>query len=97
VVVLVPIAVGAPAVLVLVPPAMLLPPATLARFVQLATLVIRLPAVASMFLDSLVEFMVGVRDPALTPVNVFGMNSRRCAEEKHCAQNRAGKDRRGCA
>jgi hypothetical protein len=43
-----------------------------------------------------VEFMVGVRDPALTPVDVVGVKSWRCAEEKHCAQDGAGKDRRGC-
>lgn len=96
VVALVPVVLGAPAMLVFIPPAMLLAPATLASFVQLVALVICLPAVASVSLDSLVEFMVGVRDPALTPVDVFGVKSRRRAEEKHCAQDRAGKDRRSC-
>jgi hypothetical protein len=71
VVVLVPIVFGAPAVLVFVPPAMLLAPATLASFVQFATLVIGLPAMAAMFLDGLVEFMVGVSDSTLTAVDVF--------------------------
>jgi hypothetical protein len=96
VVALVPVVLGAPAMLVFIPPAMLLAPAMLARFVQLAPLMIRLPAVASMSLDGLVEFMVGVRDPALTPVDVFGVKSRRCSEEKHCAQDRAEKDGRCC-
>ena len=89
VVVLVPIVLGAPAVLVFIPPAMLLAPATLASFVQFATLVIGLPAVAAMFLDGLVEFVVGVSDSTLTAVDVFGVKPRRCAEEKDCAQERA--------
>ena len=93
---LVPVVFGAPAVLVFIPPAMLLAPATLARFVKFTALVLCLAAVTSMFLDGLVEFMVGARDPALTPVDVFGVKSRRCAEEKHCGQDRAGNDRQGC-
>jgi hypothetical protein len=86
---LVPVVLGAPAVVVFVPPAMLLAPATLARFVKFAALVLRLAAVASMFLDGLVEFVVRMRDPALTAVDVFGVKPRRCAEEKDCAQERA--------
>ena len=88
-VVLVPIAVGVPAAVVLIPPAMLLAPAALARLVQFTALVICLLAVVSMFLDRLVEFMLRVSDPALTPVDVFGVKSGRCAEEKNCAQDRA--------
>ena len=79
---LVPVVLGAPAVLVLIPPAMLLAPATLARFVKFTTLVICLAAVASMFLDGLVEFVIRMRDPALTAVDVFGVKPRRSAEEK---------------
>ena len=97
VVVFVPVAVGAPPVLVFIPPAMLLAPATLPRFLQFVTLVTCLVAVASMFLDRLMEFMFRVRDPTLTVVDVFGMNSGRCAEEKDCGQDRAGNERRCCA
>ena len=86
---LVPIAVGVPAVVVFIPPAMLLAPAALSRIVQFTPLLICLLAVASMFLDCLVEFMLGVSDPALTPVDVFGVKSWRCAEEKDGAQDRA--------
>lgn len=86
---LVPIVVGVPAVVVFIPPAMLLAPATLSRFVQFTALAICLLAVASMFLDCLVEFMLRVGDPALTPVDVFGVKSWRWAEEKDCAQERA--------
>lgn len=89
VVVLVPIAVGAPAVLVFIPPAMLLTPATLSGFMQFATLVICLFAVASMFLDGLVEFMLGVSDATLAAVDVLSMKARQCGEEKDCCQDRA--------
>jgi hypothetical protein len=70
---LVPVALGVPAVLVLVPPALAFSPAALAGFVEFAALVICLATVVSMFLDGLVEFVVGVGDPALTSVEVFGM------------------------
>ncbi len=88
-VVLVPIAVGTPAVLVFIPPAMLLTPATLSGFMQFATLVICLFAVASMFLDGLVEFMLGVSDATLAAVDVLSMKTRQCGEEKDCCQDRA--------
>jgi hypothetical protein len=64
-----------PAVLAFVPPLVTFPPATLPRLVQFMTLVICLPAVASMPLDSLMEFVFRVSDPALTPVVGFCMKS----------------------
>jgi hypothetical protein len=73
VVVLVPVALGAPAALVFIPPAVPFGPAVLAGFVQFAALVTCLVTVASVFFDGLVEFMVGVGDPALASVDVFGM------------------------
>ena len=85
VVVLVPVAICAPAVFVFIPPPMLLAPATLPRIVQFTTFVICLVAVASMFLDCLVEFMLGVSDPALTPVLIFSLQAGRCsAKQKRC-------------
>ncbi len=87
VVVLVPIVFGAPAVLVFVPPAMLLAPATLASFVQFATLVIGLPAMATMFLDGLVEFMVGMSDSTLTAVDVFRVKPWHSGEKHSCGEN----------
>ena len=89
VVVLVPIVLGAPAVLVFIPPAMLLAPATLASFVQFATLVIGLPAVAAMFLDGLVEFMVGVSDSTLTAVDVFPVQPWCSGKRQSCGQDRS--------
>jgi hypothetical protein len=76
VVVVVPVAFGAPAVFVLIPPAVPLAPAAFSRVAQFTALVICLPAVATMSLDGLVEFMLGVRDPALAAVNVFCVKSR---------------------
>jgi hypothetical protein len=76
VVVFVPIALGVPAVFVFIPPAMLLAPATLARCVQLAALVIGLAAIASMMFDGFVEFMFLVGDVALAAVDVLGVKSR---------------------
>jgi len=85
VVVLVPVTIRAPAVFVFIPPPMLLTPATLPRIVQFTTLVICLVAVASVFLDCLVEFMLGVNDPALTSVLVFCLQAGRCgAKHKRC-------------
>jgi hypothetical protein len=82
VVVLVPVAVNAPAVLVFIPPAMLFTPATLASGMQFATLVICLAAAAPMSLDGVVEFMLGVSDSALAAVNVLCVKPRRRGEEQ---------------
>jgi len=87
VVVLVPIVFGAPAVLVFVPPAMLLPPATLSGFVQFTTLVIGLPAMATVSLDGLVEFMLGVSYSTLTAVDVFCVKPWHSGEKHGCHQD----------
>src|ERR1700687_830980 len=89
VVVLVPIAFRAPAVLVLVPPAMLLTPATLARGVQFTTLVIGLAAVPSVPLDGLVEIMLSMRNSPLAAFNVFCVHAWRYGEEQGCGKERA--------
>jgi len=89
VIVLVPIAVFVPAVLVFVPPLMPLTPATFSRILQLTTLVICLVAVASVSLDCLVEFMFRVNDSALTPVEVF------CVESWHCCKKQSRRQQ-GC-
>jgi hypothetical protein len=86
VVVLVPIAVRVPAVFVFIPPPVALTPAPLPSLVQFTALVVCLSAVASMFLDGLVEFMIGMSDPALTPVVVFGVKSRHCGESQYHRQ-----------
>jgi hypothetical protein len=96
-IVLVPITIGVPAVLVLVPPAVLVAPATFSRLMQSAALVIGLRAVASMPFDGAVEFMVGVNDSTLTAVDILGVKAWRCAEEYNCAQDCAGEYGYRCA
>jgi hypothetical protein len=87
VVVLVPIMFLVPAAVVFLPPLMPFMPAMLPRFVQLTTLVICLSAVASMFLDCLVEFMFCVSDPALTSVEVFCLKARHCRAKHNRCEN----------
>jgi hypothetical protein len=83
VVVLVPVAVGVPAVFVFIPPAVALPPATLTHCVQFTAFVIGLSAVASVPPDGLVEFMVGVSDATLTAVDVLSVKRRhRCEKQE---------------
>ena len=71
VIVLVPIALRVPPVLVLIPPLVPLPPAALACFTQLAPLVIRLSAVASMVLNRFMEFVLRVLNAPLASLGVL--------------------------
>ena len=75
-VVLVPITFLVPAALVFLPPLMPLMPAMLPRFVQLATLVVCLSAVASVFFHCHVEFVFCVSDSALTFVEISCLKAR---------------------
>jgi hypothetical protein len=86
VIVLVPVALGVPAVFMFVPPPVTFAPATLARGVQFTALVIGLGAVTSMSLDGLVKIMLGMSDPALAAVVVFGMKTWDCGEQQSCGQ-----------
>jgi hypothetical protein len=63
---------------------MFLTPATLSRCVQFATLVIGLPAVPSVPLDGLVEFVLGMSNSPLAPVNVFCVNAWRSGNQQGC-------------
>ena len=84
VVVLVPVAIRVPTVFVLVPPSVILAPATLARFVQFMALVLCLLTVTSMSLDGLVKFMIGMSDAPLAALIVFGMKLRNGGEKQRC-------------
>jgi len=55
-----------------------LTPAMLPRIVQFTTLVICLSAMASVFVNRLVEFMFSVSNSALTSVEVFCLKARHC-------------------
>jgi hypothetical protein len=70
VIVVIPIAIGVPAVSVLVPPAMRAAPAMLASFVQLVTGMVGLAAVPTMMLDGFMQLVVRASDATLTIVIV---------------------------
>jgi hypothetical protein len=67
-VVIIPVAVGAPPVLMFVPPTMVAGPAALARLVQLGAPMIGLPAVVAMMLDCLMQLMIGFPHAPLTVI-----------------------------
>jgi hypothetical protein len=88
VIVVIPIAFLMPAALMFFPPLMALTPATLARLAQLTALVVCLSAMASVFCDCLMKFMIRVSDPPLASVEVFrvetrhrGTNQSRCEND----------------
>src|SRR5204862_6014740 len=71
-VMVIPIALGAPAVFVFIPPAVPLVPALLPGFMQLMPRTMRLSAVPSVMLHGCVEFVVRVGSAALASMVVFG-------------------------
>jgi len=81
VVVVVPIAVGVPTMLVLIPPAMGAVPAIVARFVQFMPRMIRLFAFAAVMLDGFMKTMIGPGDAFLASV-VIGAQTRCASEEQ---------------
>lgn len=85
-VMLVPIVFGAPAMFVLIPPAMLFAPATFSCRMQFTTFVLGLAAVAPVSLDCIVEFMLGVSHPTLAAVDVLRMKAGRGRKEKDSGQ-----------
>jgi hypothetical protein len=62
---------------VLIPPAMALAPAPFPRRVQFATLVLGLPAVASVAVNGFVQLMLGMLDaPLASIIIIVGMHAR---------------------
>ena len=90
VIAIIPIAVVVPAMAVFIPPAMPLSPAAFARFVQVMTGTVRLPAVPTMVLDGLVEFMIRFGDAsrAAVIVTIMGECAWRPRECQHPSQRR---------
>jgi hypothetical protein len=68
-IVIVPIAIGVPAMIVFVPPAMIHGIAVLALFVQLVSPVVGFAAVRAVMLDGLVELVVNFREALLAIVS----------------------------
>jgi hypothetical protein len=72
---------------VFIPPLIPFAPATLPRRVQFTTLVICLPAIAPVFFDCFVEFMLRADDPALASVDIFRVKTRQCGEQQNSGEN----------
>jgi hypothetical protein len=93
VIVIIPITVGVPAVAVLIPPAMVLAPAALSRFVQFVPRVIRLPAVPAVILDSFMQSMVRLGNPPLASVIFVGGGSWHSRKRQHAENRGSGQHR----
>ena len=79
VVVIIPVAIGVPAVAFHVPPAVVVCPAIFAGFVEFGTTAGGLLALVSVMLNGFVQFVVGVNQSLLA---IIGFGAR-CAAEKH--------------
>ena len=88
-IVVVPIAVGVPTMLVLIPPAMGAVPAIVARFVQFMPRMIRLFAFAAVMLDGFMKTVIGLGDAPLTIV-VIGAQTWGAGEEQESRKRGAG-------
>ena len=80
VIMIVPIAIGVPAVSIFIPPTMPLAPAAFAGFPQIAPGMLGLLAVGAVMLDGFVQIVVGLDDAPLTAVVVVGQG-RWCGSE----------------
>ena len=86
-IVVIPIAVGMPAVAVFVPPTVPLAPAAFARLVKFVTRMVRLPAVPAVIFDSFVQPMIRFGDAPLATIIVVG-GCPRCSREGQHSQER---------
>ena len=89
VVVIIPVAVGAPPVPMFVPPAMIDAPAPLARLVQLMAPMLGLPALVAMMLDRFMQFVICPRHAPLTII-VIGPQLRCPGEKQASGQSEGG-------
>jgi hypothetical protein len=87
VIVVIPIAVGAPTVAVFIPPAMVAGVAILAGFVQLMASVFGLATLAPMMLDGFVKTVIRLGDAPLATV-LIGAQTRSASEEQKSRQRR---------
>ena len=89
VIVVIPVALGAPTMLVFIPPTMIMAPAVVARLAQFASRMVRLLALAPMVLDRFMEMMIRFRDSLLATV-FTGAQTRRAAEKQESRQRESG-------
>jgi hypothetical protein len=91
VIVVIPIAIGMPAVAVFVPPAMPLAPATFPRLMQFVPRMVRLPAVPAVMLHGFVEFVVRLGNAALATAVVICESTGRSGEGRQADERRRSK------
>lgn len=92
VIVIIPIAVGVPAMLVFIPPSMAAVPAALSRIAQFPTRSLGLPALEAMPCHGLVQFVVRARNPALA-ITFVGAQNGHCREHQKAGQRGRNKHR----
>jgi len=85
VVMIVPVAIGVPAMAIFIPPLVIPAPATLAGLVQLVARALRLFAVPAMMLTSFVQLVIGLGNAMLALI-VIGDSARSSSEEQESAQ-----------
>jgi len=88
-IVVIPVALRAPAMFVFIPPAMPATPASFARFMQLMASLVRLAAVATVMLDGFMKTVIGLGDAPLTIV-VIGAQTWGAGEEQESRKRGAG-------
>jgi hypothetical protein len=96
VIMVIPVAIGMPAVAVLVPPTMPLIPAAFPRLAQFVPRTIRLLAVPAVVLDGFVQFVIRLSDAALTAGVLIGAGTRRSdkgqqANKRYSSEHRLSK------
>jgi hypothetical protein len=87
-VLIIPIAVAVPPMFVLIPPPVIRAPAILPSFMQFMSRMVGLPAVPTMMLHSLMQFVVGFRQTVLA-LRFVRTKARRAGEQQHSGQRRS--------
>src|SRR5579864_4234951 len=83
VIAVVPVVFFMPAMIVLIPPAMMFAPAPFARLVQFATLAVGLAAVAAVVLNGFMQFMIRMRNAPLAALHALGLRARPSHEQQN--------------
>jgi hypothetical protein len=84
----IPVALGAPAMAVFVPPTMTVLPAIRARFAQFGARVVGLLTLASMMLDGFMKTVIRFRNAPLAII-ITGAQRRRACEKQESRQHRS--------
>jgi hypothetical protein len=89
VIVVIPVTLGAPTMLVFIPPAMVAGVAILAGFVQFVASLVSLAAVAAMVFNGFMKTMIRLGDAPLATIFI-GAQTRSAGEEQETRQRRTG-------